>query len=119
MWGGFLKRFDSYIIPIEDFFLGYYSLIEVDNHCLVSYDINYLFCVNSADVIHSWSLFHFFLKMDAIRGIITIFNFLFSVVGVFYGECSEICGANHSFIPIILEVVPFERYINWCIKELG
>lgn len=52
--------------------------------------------------------------MDAIRGILSTLSYSFPVVGVFYGQCSEICGANHRFIPIVLEVTLIENFKNWC-----
>jgi heme/copper-type cytochrome/quinol oxidase subunit 2 len=50
--------------------------------------------------------------LDATRGILSILNYNFRVVGLFYGQCREICGANHRFIPIVLEVVLFDFFKN-------
>lgn len=69
--------------------------------------------ITSRDVIHSWTIPRYFIKLDVIAGILTVINFTFDNIGIFYGQCSEICGANHSFIPIVIEVVPFDFFKNW------
>jgi len=76
------------------------------------------FCISSGDVIHAWSLNSLSIKIDAISGIISVFFYNFPLIGVFYGQCSEICGANHSFMPIVLEVSPFFMFKNWCVLML-
>ena len=58
------------------------------------------------------------IKLDAISGILRILSYNFPIVGVFYGQCSEICGANHRFIPIALEVTLFDSFKSWCILIL-
>jgi heme/copper-type cytochrome/quinol oxidase subunit 2 len=72
------------------------------------------FCVSSGDVIHAWALNSLGVKLDAISGIISVFFYSFPLVGVYFGQCSEICGANHRFIPIVLEVTPFFIFKCWC-----
>lgn len=52
------------------------------------------------------------MKLDAIRGILSILNYNFGIIGIFYGQCREICGANHRFIPVVLEVVLFDLFKN-------
>lgn len=107
--------FDSYIK--SDDILGYGELryLDVDNRCLIPRFLNICFCITSEDVIHSWTLFNMSIKLDAISGILRVFNYNFCVVGLYYGQCSEICGVNHSFIPIVLEVTIFNFFKNWCI----
>lgn len=84
--------------------------MEVDNRCVIPIDTNIRFCISSADVIHAWALSNLSIKLDAIRGILSILSYNFPVVGVFYGQCSEICGANHRFMPIALEVTLFDSF---------
>jgi heme/copper-type cytochrome/quinol oxidase subunit 2 len=55
------------------------------------------------------------VKVDAISGIISVFYYNFPLVGVFFGQCSEICGANHSFMPVVLEVCLFGLFKDWCL----
>jgi cytochrome c oxidase subunit 2 len=84
--------------------------LEVDNRCVVPCDTNIRFCITSADVIHAWALATLSIKLDAIRGILSTVCCTFPVVGVFYGQCREICGANHRFIPIALEVTLVDNF---------
>nr|YP_010489347.1 cytochrome c oxidase subunit II [Strongyloides cebus]UWK23992.1 cytochrome c oxidase subunit II [Strongyloides cebus] len=111
--------FDSYMKSIDSLLLGEYRLLEVDNRCIVPCDVNVRFCVTSADVIHSWSLPCFSIKADAMSGILSVVNYSFPMVGVFYGQCSEICGANHSFMPICVEVTTVDCFISWIYSMVG
>jgi len=103
-------EFDSYIKSLDLLDFGEPRLLEVDNRCVVPQDVNLRFCISSADVIHAWALSNLSIKLDAISGILRILRYSFPVVGVFYGQCSEICGANHSFIPIALEITLFDSF---------
>jgi cytochrome c oxidase subunit 2 len=69
--------------------------------------------VSAADVIHSWTVPVLGVKIDGVPGRLNQTSFFISRPGLFYGQCSEICGANHSFIPIVLESVNMESFINW------
>lgn len=102
--------FDSYIKSLDSLFLGDPRVLEVDNRCVLPVGLNLRFCITSADVIHSWTLFNMSLKLDAIRVILSTVYFDFPLVGVYYGQCSEICGANHSFIPVVLELTLFNLF---------
>lgn len=107
--------FDSYIKSLDMLDLGDYRLLDVDNRCVVPNDLNIRFCITSADVLHAWALPNISIKLDAISGIIRVFRYSFPSVGLFYGQCSEICGANHSFMPIVLEVTLFDLFKRWCL----
>jgi cytochrome c oxidase subunit 2 len=107
-------EFDSYIKSLDILELGDSRLLDVDNRCVLPNNLNIRFCVTSADVIHAWALSRLAVKLDAMSGIISVLNYNFPLVGVFYGQCSEICGANHSFIPIVVEVTLFDFFKNWC-----
>lgn len=109
-------NFDSYMKPLDILSLGEKRLLDVDNRSVLPCGVNIRLCVTSYDVIHAWTLFNFFIKLDAISGILNVFYFNFPIVGVFYGQCSEICGANHRFIPIVVEVAPFEIFKYWCLR---
>lgn len=110
--------FDSYIKDLEDLELGDLRLLEVDNRCIVPCGINIRFAVTSSDVIHAWSLPSFGIKLDAISGVINCFDYLFSGVGVWYGQCSEVCGVNHRFIPIRLEVTTPSAFVSWVVGNM-
>nr|YP_009240274.1 cytochrome c oxidase subunit II [Haemonchus placei]AMO01508.1 cytochrome c oxidase subunit II [Haemonchus placei] len=111
-------EFDSYMKSLDQLNLGEPRLLEVDNRCVIPCDTNIRFCITSADVIHSWALSSLSIKLDAMSGILSTLCYSFPLVGVFYGQCSEICGANHSFMPIALEVTLMENFKNWCMLNL-
>lgn len=112
-------EFDSYIKSLDLLVLGDIRQLDVDNRCIVPCDLNIRFCVSSGDVLHAWSLNGLCVKLDAMCGVISVFLYRFPLVGVFYGQCSEICGANHSFMPIVLEVSLFSLFGGWCLNVLG
>ena len=107
-------EFDSYMKSLDQLDLGDSRLLEVDNRCVLPCDVGVRFCITSGDVIHSWALPSMSIKLDAMSGILRTLCYDFPLLGVFYGQCSEICGANHSFIPIVLEVTLLESFKGWC-----
>lgn len=111
-------EFDSYIKSLDQLEFGEPRLIEVDNRCVLPCDVNVRFCITSADVIHAWALATLSVKLDAISGILSTVCYSFPTVGLFYGQCSEICGANHRFIPICLEVTLLDNFKSWCVGIL-
>lgn len=105
--------FDSYIININDLADSGFRLLEVDNRVILPFLTEVRLLVTAADVIHSWTVPALGVKADAIPGRLNQLNLLFNRPGVFYGQCSEICGANHSFIPISVEAIkPFD-FLSW------
>lgn len=105
--GGLL--FDSYILPSDS---SNIRLLEVDNRVIVPTFMPLRFLVSSSDVIHSWTIPSFGVKIDALPGRINQFCFLSKRRGVYFGQCSEICGANHRFMPIVIESVVFKDFIS-------
>lgn len=101
--------FDSYMLPSD---VSTIRLLDVDNRLLVPRFIPIRFLVSSSDVIHSWTIPSFGVKIDAVPGRINQFCFSSKRSGVYFGQCSEICGANHSFIPIVVESVPFKNLVS-------
>nr|YP_009229277.1 cytochrome c oxidase subunit II [Allodiplogaster sudhausi]ALT06533.1 cytochrome c oxidase subunit II [Allodiplogaster sudhausi] len=112
-------EFDSYMKSMDLLVLGEPRLLEVDNRCIIPVDNSIRFCITSADVIHAWALSSLSVKLDAMSGVLSTFSYSFPVVGVFYGQCSEICGANHSFMPICLEVTLMEMFKSWCLGNIN
>ena len=108
-------EFDSYMKSVDQLELGEPRLLEVDNRCVLPLDTNIRFCITSADVIHSWTLPSISIKLDAISGILCVLNYRFPSLGIFYGQCSEICGANHRFMPIVLEISLVDNFKSWCV----
>lgn len=109
-----LIEFDSYLKPIEDLKNGEPRLLETDNHLVLPFLSSSRFVISSSDVLHRWAIPSLSLKADANPGRInTLFIEKFEICGLFYGQCSEICGANHSFIPICLEITPIANFNLW------
>lgn len=104
---------DSYITPLSDLLPGEFRLLEVDNRVVLPMHIEIRVLVTAADVIHSWTVPSLGVKVDAIPGRLNQLGFTIRQPGVFYGQCSEICGANHSFIPIAIESVNLKSFISW------
>jgi len=106
-------EFDSYIIPTTDLLSGEYRLLEVDNRIVLPINRETRVLVTAADVIHSWTVPALGVKVDAVPGRLNQLGFTSNIPGIFYGQCSEICGANHSFMPIAIEIINLSSFINW------
>nr|YP_010393237.1 cytochrome c oxidase subunit II [Cellana toreuma]UPX89399.1 cytochrome c oxidase subunit II [Cellana toreuma]WNO18542.1 cytochrome c oxidase subunit II [Cellana toreuma] len=105
--------FDSYMLPADDLEIGEYRLLEVDNRVIVPSGLDVRVLVSSEDVIHSWTVPSLGVKADAVPGRLNQISFHVMYPGVYYGQCSEICGANHSFMPICLEGVDLNSFMTW------
>nr|ABW82626.1 cytochrome c oxidase subunit II [Pista cristata] len=110
-------EFDSYMTPDSDLKPGEFRLLEVDHRAVAPMNTEIRILVTAADVLHSWALPSFGLKVDAVPGRLNQLGFTADRPGVFYGQCSEICGANHSFMPIVLEIIDTQTFINWVLKN--
>lgn len=106
-------EFDSYIVPTNSLEDSEFRLLEVDNRVVLPYLTQIRLLVTAADVLHSWTVPSLGVKADAIPGRLNQLNILFNRPGVFYGQCSEICGANHSFIPISVESINPSDFLKW------
>lgn len=104
---------DSYITQTQDLTPGDFRLLEVDNRIVLPINIETRVLVTAADVIHSWTIPALGVKVDAVPGRLNQLGFTITTPGVYYGQCSEICGANHSFIPISLEAINLKFFLNW------
>jgi cytochrome c oxidase subunit 2 len=109
----FNLEFDSYIIPTEDLKPGQYRLLEVDNRLVVPTNVEVRLLTTSSDVIHAWAVPALGVKCDAVPGRLNQLRFFINRPGLYFGQCSEICGANHTFIPIALEAVSYNSFIDW------
>lgn len=114
-------QFDSYITPTEDLLPGQFRLLEVDNRVVLPVNLEIRILTTAADVIHSWAVPALGIKLDAIPGRLNQVGVTITRPGVYYGQCSEICGANHSFIPIAIEAVSYKAFVDWInsFKEEG
>ena len=108
-------EFDSYIVPTNELERGDFRLLEVDHRVVLPTQTDIRVLVTSADVIHSWTVPSLGIKADAVPGRLNQLRFYVKYPGVFYGQCSEICGANHSFIPIVVEAVPLKNFMEWVV----
>jgi cytochrome c oxidase subunit 2 len=108
----FNYSFDSYMVHELDSAPLYYTL-DVDNRLVLPTMANILFLITSADVLHSWTVPTLGIKVDAMPGRLNYLTSKSMFSGVYYGQCSEICGSNHSFIPIVLEFVPIASYLSY------
>lgn len=108
----FNYSFDSYIVYDKADSPLYHSL-DVDNRLVLPTMANILFLVTSADVLHSWAVPTLGVKADAIPGRLNYISTMTSYSGIYYGQCREICGSNHSFIPIVLEFIPMRNYLEY------
>nr|QHH24432.1 cytochrome c oxidase subunit II [Locustella castanea]QHH24444.1 cytochrome c oxidase subunit II [Locustella castanea] len=105
--------FDSYMTPTTDLPLGHFRLLEVDHRVIVPTESTIRVIVTADDVLHSWAVPSLGVKTDAIPGRLNQTSFLASRPGIYFGQCSEICGANHSFMPIVVESVPLANFESW------
>nr|AVP25650.1 cytochrome c oxidase subunit II [Elachistocleis ovalis] len=106
-------NFDSYMTPTKDLNPGEFRLLEVDNRMVTPIGMATRAIVTADDVLHSWAVPALGVKTDAIPGRLNQTSFLISRPGLYYGQCSEICGANHSFMPIVVEALPVSNFLNW------
>lgn len=110
-------EFDSYIVPTNELTANNFRLLEVDNRVVLPINTQIRILVTAADVIHSWTVPALGVKVDGTPGRLNQTNFFINRPGLFYGQCSEICGANHSFIPIVIESIPTNFFIKWIINS--
>lgn len=106
-------EFDSYMVPDSDLELGQLRLLEVDNRVVVPVNTHIRFIVTSTDVIHDFAVPALGLKIDAVPGRLNQTSFISLRPGVFRGQCSEICGVYHAFMPIVVEALPKNEFILW------
>nr|BAO84670.1 cytochrome c oxidase subunit II [Foetorepus altivelis] len=110
--------FDSYMTPTQDLTPGQFRLLEVDHRMVIPTESPIRILVSAEDVLHSWAVPSLGVKMDAVPGRLNQTALMASHPGIFYGQCSEICGANHSFMPIVLEAVPLVHFEHWALSML-
>jgi len=101
-----------YMTSFDDLEFGAYRLLEVDNVLILPVNTVIQFNITRRDVIHSFALPRLGLKVDAVAGILRVLVLNRAKVGVHYGQCSEICGMGHSFIPFVVEICPFTSFIH-------
>lgn len=110
-----IGEFYANMIPDEDIdaSAGQYRLLSTDYPLVVPVDANVRLNVTAADVIHSWAMPNFGIKIDAIPGRLNETWFRAEQTGVYFGQCSEICGLRHAYMPIEIHVVPRDVFDAW------
>ena len=106
-------NFNSYMVPEDELKEGQLRLLEVDNALYLPVKTHIDLMVTANDVIHCWTVPSFGVKMDAVPGRINHTNIFVEREGVFYGQCSEICGVNHGFMPIKVVTKNFTNYLAY------
>nr|YP_009059869.1 cytochrome c oxidase subunit II [Laeops lanceolata]YP_010485777.1 cytochrome c oxidase subunit II [Laeops kitaharae]UVW81923.1 cytochrome c oxidase subunit II [Laeops kitaharae]BAP58954.1 cytochrome c oxidase subunit II [Laeops lanceolata] len=106
-------EFDAYMLPTQDLAPGQFRLLETDHRVVVPAESPVRILVTAEDVLHSWTVPALGTKVDAVPGRLNQTTFIVDRPGVFYGQCSEICGANHSFMPIMVESTPLKHFESW------
>nr|YP_009351276.1 cytochrome c oxidase subunit II [Polyspathotermes sulcifrons]AQP29112.1 cytochrome c oxidase subunit 2 [Polyspathotermes sulcifrons] len=116
-YSDFMKlEFDSYMVQQEDQQTNTFRLLDTDNRIVLPMNSPIRMIVTAADVLHSWAVPSLGVKTDATPGRLNQTSFSINRPGILYGQCSEICGANHSFMPIVIESVSTNQFINWVSK---
>nr|BCO10956.1 cytochrome c oxidase subunit 2 [Arctotanais alascensis] len=103
-------KFDSFMVPYSE--TAPFRLLEVDNRIPLPFKTYIQVMITSTDVIHSWTVPSLAVKMDAVPGRLNRFNLYSEQSGLLWGQCSEICGINHSFMPISLEFINMKSFIK-------
>ena len=110
-------EFDSYIVPESDLEEGALRMLEVDNRVIVPEETHIRFVITSGDVIHSYAAPALGIKCDAYPGRLNQVSAYINRTGVFYGQCSEICGILHSSMPIVIQSVQLEDFLSWLLSQ--
>ncbi len=108
-----LVGFDACMVQEEDLLLGSLRLLETDFHVVLPARTHLRVLVTSADVLHSWAVPSLGIKIDACPGRLNRVPLYVKREGLFYGQCSEICGILHGFMPILVQVVDYSDYSVW------
>jgi cytochrome c oxidase subunit 2 len=111
-------NFDSYMIAEDDLELGQLRLLEVDNRVVLPINTHIRVLITSTDVIHAWAIPSLGIKSDAYPGRLNQLNTFIKREGIFHGQCSELCGVNHGFMPIVVEAVSLRDYVSWISAKL-
>jgi len=111
-------EFDSYMLGADDLTLGAFRLLEVDNRVVLPTETHIRLLITAADVLHCWAIPSFGVKVDACPGRLNQASLFIKREGTFYGQCSEICGVNHGFMPIVVKAVSPDIYSKWGIEKL-
>lgn len=111
--GASTLNFDCYMKSTEDLELGSFRLLETENRVNLPINTHIRLLITSADVLHSWAVPSFGIKVDACPGRLSQTSLFIKRPGIYYGQCSEICGVNHAFMPIVIRAVDPALFTQW------
>nr|ADK34203.1 cytochrome oxidase subunit II [Beybienkia songorica] len=111
-------EFDTYMTPESDLEVDGFRLLDVDNRTILPMNMEVRVLTSASDVLHSWAVPSLGIKIDATPGRLNQGTFTINRPGLFFGQCSEICGANHSFMPIVIESTSVNLFIKWLSKMI-
>nr|APU52725.1 cytochrome c oxidase subunit 2 [Cardiocondyla obscurior] len=118
-YSDFMKiEFDSFMIPSNNLNTNEFRLLDVDNRCILPFNFPIRILTTSMDVIHAWTIPSLGIKMDSTPGRLNQTTLYMNRPGIYFGQCSEICGTNHSFMPIVIESTNFLSFKNWLMYTL-
>nr|WAP91725.1 cytochrome c oxidase subunit II [Idiocerini gen. 'Neoamritatus' sp.] len=106
-------EFESYMKPTSELMNNEFRLLDVDNRIIIPFNTQIRMLITSTDVIHSWTVPSLGTKIDASPGRINQSSVFITRPGMYYGQCSEICGAYHSFMPIVIESINMLKFMKW------
>ena len=112
-------EFDSYIVPSRDLELGQARLLEVDNAVYFPVGRHVRWILGSTDVIHDWAVPSLGIKLDCVPGRLNQTRTLRERSGVFFGQCRELCGVYHGFIPIVASAVSIRTFLGWLLSSVN
>lgn len=111
--------FDSYMLASDDLQEGQLRLLDVDNRVILPINTHIRVLVTAQDVLHSWSVPSFGVKVDACPGRLNQASIFIKRAGTYYGQCQEICGVRHGFMPIVIDAVNLTDYVDWLSAKLS
>lgn len=108
-----ILNFESYMLPQDSLSKSDFRCLDVDNRTVIPFSTNVRLLISSADVLHSWTVPVLGVKADASPGRLNQVKFIAHRPGLYFGQCSEICGVNHRFIPIAVEIIRIDDFVLW------
>lgn len=105
--------YDSVMLTESELKIGFHRLLDVDRQLILPAKTHIRLMITGADVIHSWAVPSFGIKVDAVPGRMSQIGVFIKYEGVFYGQCSELCGVNHGFMPIAVKVLDYDNFLKW------
>jgi cytochrome c oxidase subunit 2 len=116
-------KYSSYILNDESIkennFPGFFRTLETNKRVLLPTNTHLRLLITAVDVLHSWTIPAFGVKVDACPGRLNQANLFIKRFGVFFGQCSEICGTNHGFMPIVVLSLQSEQYYYLIMTKIG